>query len=165
MSSSRGSSQPGDWTQVSCIAGRFSYHLSHEGSSRILEWVAYFLSSRSSWPRNQTGVSCIAGRFFTSWATREAHIDTYIYRYKDRFIDGWLRDTSCCCSLVAKLCPTLTWPHGPARLLCPWDFPGKNTGVGCHALLQGNLPNSGIKTTSTALAGGLFTTEPPGEHR
>ena len=29
--------------------------------------------------------------------------------------------------------------HGPypARLLCPWDFPGKNTGVGCHSLLQG----------------------------
>ena len=25
----------------------------------------------------------------------------------------------------------------PARLLCPWNFPGKNTGVGCHALLQG----------------------------
>ena len=23
-----------------------------------------------------------------------------------------------------------------ARLLCPWDSPGKNTGVGCHALLQ-----------------------------
>ena len=30
-------------------------------------------------------------------------------------------------------------PHGlyPTRLLCPWDFPGKNTGVGCHSLLQG----------------------------
>ena len=29
--------------------------------------------------------------------------------------------------------------HGlqPARLLCPWASPGKNTGVGCHALLQG----------------------------
>ena len=29
-------------------------------------------------------------------------------------------------------------PHGlqPKRLLCPWDFPGKNTGVGCHFLLQ-----------------------------
>ena len=25
----------------------------------------------------------------------------------------------------------------PTRLLCPWDFPGKNTGVGCHPLLQG----------------------------
>ena len=38
--------------------------------------------------------------------------------------------------LVAKSCSTL-WPHGlkPTRLLCPWDFPGKNTGVGCHFLL------------------------------
>ena len=28
-------------------------------------------------------------------------------------------------------------PHGlqPSRLLCPWDFPGKSTGVGCHCLL------------------------------
>ena len=30
------------------------------------------------------------------------------------------------------------WPHGlqPTRLLRPWDFPGKSTGVGCHCLLQ-----------------------------
>ena len=30
-------------------------------------------------------------------------------------------------------------PHGlqPTRLLCPWDSPGNNTGVGHHALLQG----------------------------
>ena len=30
-------------------------------------------------------------------------------------------------------------PHGlqPARLLCSWDSPGKNTGVGCHSFLQG----------------------------
>ena len=29
-------------------------------------------------------------------------------------------------------------PHGrqPTRLLCPWDFPGKSTGVGCHCLLR-----------------------------
>ena len=34
--------------------------------------------------------------------------------------------------------PTLLRPHGlqPARLLCPWDFPSKNTGVGCHFFLQ-----------------------------
>ena len=33
--------------------------------------------------------------------------------------------------------PTLQ-PHGPqpARLLCPWDSPGKRTGAGCHFLLQ-----------------------------
>ena len=47
------------------------YQLSHKGSPRILEWVAYAFSSRSSRPRNRTGVSCIAGRFFTSWAMRE----------------------------------------------------------------------------------------------
>ena len=35
-----------------------------------------------------------------------------------------------------------------ARLLCRWDSPGKNTGVGCHALLQGIFPNPEIKTTS-----------------
>ena len=31
-----------------------------------------------------------------------------------------------------------SWPHGlqPTRLLRPWDFPGKSTGVGCHCLLE-----------------------------
>ena len=40
---------------------------------------------------------------------------------------------------VTRLCLTLWPPHGllPARLLCPWDVPGKNTGVRFHALLQG----------------------------
>ena len=52
------------------------YLLSHKGSPRILEWVAYPFSSRSSWPRNQTGVSCIAGGFFTNWAIREAYCIT-----------------------------------------------------------------------------------------
>ena len=34
------------------------------------------------------------------------------------------------CSVVS----TSSWPHGlqPTGLLCPWDFPGKSTGVGCH---------------------------------
>ena len=50
------------------------YHLSHQGSLRILEWVGYPFSRGSSWPRNQTRVSCITGRFLTSWATREAHL-------------------------------------------------------------------------------------------
>ena len=68
---SRGSSQPRDWTQVSCIAGGFFYQLSHRGSPRILEWAAYPFSSRSYQPRNWTGVSCIAGGFFTHWARRE----------------------------------------------------------------------------------------------
>ena len=48
------------------------YQLSHKGSPRILEWVAYPFSRGSSRPRDQTRVSCIAGRFFTSRAIREA---------------------------------------------------------------------------------------------
>ena len=50
------------------------------------------------------------------------------------------------CCLVAELCPTLLRPHGwePARLLCPWDFPGKSTGVGCHFLLEGIFPTQGL---------------------
>ena len=43
-----------------------------------------------------------------------------------------------CCCFVTQLCLTLCSPILQfARLLCPWDSPGKNTGEGCHALLQG----------------------------
>ena len=48
------------------------YQLSHQGSPKTLEWVAYLFSSRSSQPRNWNRVSCITGGFFTNWATREA---------------------------------------------------------------------------------------------
>ena len=43
------------------------------------------------------------------------------------------------CALVASAVSDSLQPHGlwPVRLLCPWDSSGKNTGVGCHALLQG----------------------------
>ena len=47
------------------------------------------------------------------------------------------------------------------RLFCPWDPPGKNTGVGCHSLLQGNLPDPGMEPASLmspALLGGVITT-------
>ena len=49
------------------------YQLSHKGSLRILEWVAYPFSRGSSQHRNQTRVSFLAGGFFTNWAIREAH--------------------------------------------------------------------------------------------
>ena len=44
--------------------------------------------------------------------------------------------------LVSKSCPTLETPWTIAHQapLCPRDFPGKNTGVGCHFLLQGIFP-------------------------
>ena len=55
-------------------------------------------------------------------------------------------------SEVAQLCPTLRDPHGlqPTRLLCPWNFPGKSTGVGCHCLLRvpPRLANEASRKTS-----------------
>ena len=47
---------------------------------------------------------------------------------------------ACVC---AQLCLTLCDPTDSARLLCPWDFPGKKTGVGCHFLLQEIFPTQG----------------------
>ena len=57
------------------------------------------------------------------------------------------------------------WPNElqPASLLCPRDSPGKNIGVGCHALHQRNLSDSGIESTSPvfpAKADRFFTTSP-----
>ena len=44
---------------------------------------------------------------------------------------------SCCCEVTSDVSDSV-WPHKwqPARLFHPWDSPGKNTGVGCHFLLQ-----------------------------
>ena len=52
-------------------------------------------------------------------------------------------------------------PGKPIRLLCPQDSPTTNTGMGCHNLLLGNLPDPGIEPTSLmspAQAGRFFTT-------
>ena len=49
--------------------------------------------------------------------------------------------------LVAQLWPSLSDPMDcslSARSLCPWNSPGKNTGVGSHFLLQGILPTQGL---------------------
>ena len=72
--------------------------------------------------------------------------------------------------IVAQSCPILATPRArAARLLCPWDFPGRHTGVGCHLLLQGILliqeSNPGLlhSTRSPALQANSAPTEPPGK--
>ena len=58
------------------------------------------------------------------------------------------------------------WPHGlgPARLLCPWNSPGKNTGVGSCSLLQGIFPTQGSNPglphyRKISLLQGIFPTQ------
>ena len=54
---------------------------------------------------------------------------------------------TCCCCYVASVMSNSVQPQRlqPTRLCCPWDSPGKNTGVGCHFLLQYDLPRWHMK--------------------
>ena len=77
-------------------------------------------------------------------------------RHKDNWeaVFGW--------PVLSHLSHVQPYEPQPARLLCPWDSPGKNTGVGCHVLLQGIFltqeSTEPALLTSPALAGGLLTT-------
>ena len=92
--------------------------------ARILEWVAFPFSRKSWQSRDRTRVSRIAGSLPAE-------------------------PPGCVCAVckVASVTSDSLQPYElqPARLLFPWDSPGKNTGVGCHALLQGILPTQGWK--------------------
>ena len=66
----------------------------------------------------------------------------------------------CVLSVDAQSCPAVCDPMdcmSPTWLLCPWDFPSKNTGAGLPFPSQGGLPKPGIKPESPALVGGFFT--------
>ena len=93
-------------------------------------------------------------------------IQTYLLikiQYTTLYTDYCLHGCSC---LAMKLCLTLLWPHGlqPARLLCPWDSPGKNTGAGCHFLPQGIFLTQGLNPGSPTLQADSLPSEPPGKH-
>ena len=55
--------------------------------------------------------------------------------------------------LLLLSCFSHVQPHRqqPIRLLCPWDSPGKNTGVGCHFLLQCMKVESGREVAQLCL--------------
>ena len=68
--------------------------------------------------------------------TSQARVLEWVAIAFSRFnIYTYVYDCVWVCSVVSKS----LGPHGlePTRLLSPWDFPGKSTGVGCHFLLQG----------------------------
>ena len=72
------------------------------------------------------------------------------------------------CARSLQLCPTLcdSMDCSPPGSSVHGDFPGKNTGVGCHALLQGIFRTQGLNLhllVLPALAGGFFPSELPGK--
>ena len=55
------------------------------------------------------------------------------------------RNLGCALVLSHSVVSDFLQPHGlmPTGPLCPWNFPGQNTGEGCHFLLQGIFPTQG----------------------
>ena len=69
---------------------------------------------------------------------------------------------------VASVMSDYLQPYGlqPARLLCSWDSPGKDTGVSCHALLQGIFLTHGLNPSFLCLLhwqAGSLPLAPPGK--
>ena len=64
----------------------------------------------------------------------------------------------CCPCVSHSVMSDSLQPHGlqPPRLLCPWNFPGKNTGMGCHSLLQGIFPTQELNSGLLNFAGRFF---------
>ena len=89
--------------------------------ARILGRFAISFSKGSSWPRDQSRISYVfrIGRLV-------------LYHSHNLGMNEWMK--------VAQLCPTLC-----NSMDGPWNSPGKNTGVGCHCLLQGIFLTQGSK--------------------
>ena len=103
-------------------------HLNHQGSPRILGWVAYPFARGSSWPRSRISFFCIAGGFFTSWATRE----TQSFLFPTKWKDSWplLEEESRACQ------------HGPTNVVgtssCAQHTVNPNK-LKCQSLEQRNV--------------------------
>ena len=82
-----------------------------------------------------------------AWDMAHAFIYGFIVKqacFVPRHSDSFLVCVRVLCRLVVS---NSLQPHGlyPPKLLCPWNFPGKNPGAACHFLLQGIFPTQGLK--------------------
>ena len=151
------------------------YHLSHKGSPRILEWVAYPFSSGFFRSRNQTRVFCIAGGFFTNWAIREALSRPCISLINPNSLGHQLFTSFLFVYLFILFLATLGLYHYMPVFsrLCEWRllFVAMSGLILAVASLVTEfwifsvavlLPEA-CGTMSPALAGGFLTTRPPGK--
>ena len=98
----------------------------------VLRAIAALLGEFGTWDSSSSscvGFHCV---FMCHWIPGLVHVqDT-------------LSELTNVCS-VTQLCTILCDPVdcSPVRLLCPWDSPSKNIGVGSHSLLQGIFPTQG----------------------
>ena len=110
----------------------------------ILTWILFYppciqyffklVKGKQYWQRK---CDLVHTRAFEKVSFDKIHVS------KTRKLPEWLGVYLC--SVISVMLDSLQ-PYGlwPARLLSPWDSPGKNTGVGCHALLQGIFLTQGL---------------------
>ena len=89
----------------------------------FLFWFSY------SWFELTHTSYCILHNFVLSYSSNSK----YFFILPNDCVCVWV------CVCVCSVASDSLWSHGlnPARLLCSWNFPGKNTGASCHFLLQG----------------------------
>ena len=89
--------------------------------------IMTFITRKKTWSGYFLGVRNHCGQWLQPW--------------NSKMLVAWSKSYDkprMCACLVASVVSDSLQPYGPrpARLLCPWDSPGKNTGVGCHFLLH-----------------------------
>ena len=111
-------------------------------------WRSISLAQKPGLPFERTSSTHVASWGVIHGAVSEEVILRELHENPYKLGRWWLKPPCCdipffcsllCVCSVTQMCLTLCDPHGlwPARLLCPWNFSGKNTGVSCHFLLQG----------------------------
>ena len=107
---------------------------------RTLEWVAISFSNAWKWKVKMKSLSrvqlCATPEMAAHQApptlgfSRQEHCSVFPFTSPMHESEKWKWSRS--------VVSDSEQPHGlqPTRLLCPWYFPGKNTGMGCHCLLR-----------------------------
>ena len=102
--------------------------------------------------------------FSDTWDNTPCVLRSWIFKILFRQVFKWCAICKYLC-LVTQSCPTLCDPMdcSPSGSFVHGDSPGKNTGVGCHTLLQGIFPTQETESRSPALQADSLSFEPPGK--
>ena len=122
---------------TSCHCCHFHYHYSCWHYGHRYHTISFY-------PRTKTLTSLQWSQTLFDFFGDDENSATYNY--------SRLGAEICICSSVRSFCVSCSvvfnslQPHGLylTRLLCPWNSPGKNAGVGCHSLLQGIFLTQGL---------------------
>ena len=117
-----------DWLDLLVVQGTLKSLHPHYSSKVPSLWHSAFFIVQLSHPYMTTGKTIS----LTRW-TLVSKVMSLLLNILSRFTIYFPESESVSHSVVSDS----LWPHGlkSTRLLCPWDFSGKNTGVDCHFLL------------------------------